>query len=72
MKGDFDIDRKEIIGRNAELSKGVKELENLVRDRDVAIHDLRIELDRLRHQLHNNVNQAVAATIQHAQRAGVM
>jgi hypothetical protein len=72
MKGDFDIDRKEIIGRNGDLSKNCQELENLIRDRDVEIHDLRLELDRLRHQLHNNVNQAVAQTIQHAQRAGVI
>ena len=72
LKGDFNIDRKELILRNDDLSKNCKELEHLVRDRDVEIHDLRLELDRLRHQLHINCNQAIAATIVHAERAGVI
>ena len=59
MRGDFEHDRNELISRNDNLSSSCQELENLVRDRDVEIHDLRLELDRLRHQIHNNVNMAV-------------
>jgi len=40
---------KEADTRNVELLKHNKELERLLQDRDLDIHDLELELDRLRH-----------------------
>ena len=46
--GDMNIEKNNLLQINQELSGKCHELENILRDRDLEIHNFRIEIDRLR------------------------